>query len=150
MYHAIVKRIATRNFTRVNEKDYDALLKDCAPDVHHRFGGSHALGGDRHDREALRRWFERLGRLSPTLTLTVRDVWVKGTPGHTTVVIRWSATQDMPDGSPYDNHGVHIVQMRWGKIVSIDANEDSQLVAAGLRIFAAHGVTEALADPIVS
>lgn len=56
----------------------------------------------------------------------------------------------MPDGSPYDNHGVHIVQMKWGKIVSIDANEDSQVVVAGLRVFAAHGVTEALADPIVS
>jgi ketosteroid isomerase-like protein len=150
MYHAIVKRIAAKNFTRVNDKDYDALLKDCAPDVYHRFGGSHALGGDRHDREALRRWFERLGRVSPTLSLTVHDVWVKGTPRNTTVIIRWSATQDMPDGSPYNNHGVHIVQMKWGKIVSIDANEDSQVVAAGLQVFAAHGVTEALADPIVS
>jgi ketosteroid isomerase-like protein len=150
MYHAIVKRIATRNFTRVNEHDYDALLKDCVPEVYHRFGGSHALGGDRHDREALRRWFDRLGRLSPTLALTVRDVWVKGTPRTTTVIIRWSATQDMPDGSPYNNHGVHIVQMKWGKILSIDANEDSQVVADGLQIFAAHGVTEALADPIIS
>ncbi|WP_329090175.1 MULTISPECIES: nuclear transport factor 2 family protein [unclassified Streptosporangium] len=150
MYHAIVKRIAARNFTRVNEKNYDALLKDCAPDVYHRFGGSHALGGERHDREALRRWFDRLGRVSPNLLLTVHDIWAKGTPRNTTIIIRWSATQDMPDGSPYDNHGVHIVQMKWGKIVSIDANEDSQVVVAGLRVFAAHGVTEALADPIVS
>lgn len=38
MYHAIVKRIARRNFLRVNDKDYDALLRDCAPDIHHRFG----------------------------------------------------------------------------------------------------------------
>ncbi|WP_326556831.1 nuclear transport factor 2 family protein [Micromonospora sp. NBC_01796] len=150
MYHAIVKRIATKNFNRVNEKDYDALLKDCVPDVYHRFGGDHALGGERHDREALRRWFERLGRLSPTLRLTVRDVWVKGTPHNTTIIIRWTATQNMPDGSPYNNHGVHIVQMKWGKIVSIDANEDSQLVAAALRVFAAQGVTEASAEPIVS
>ncbi|WP_066362123.1 nuclear transport factor 2 family protein [Herbidospora mongoliensis] len=150
MYHAIVRRIAVRNFIRVNDKDYDALLKDCASDVHHRFGGSHALGGERHDREALRRWFDRLGRVSPALSLTVHDVWVKGTPRNTTVIIRWSATQDMPDGSPYDNHGVHIVQMKWGKILSIDANEDSQVVAEGLRVFAAHGVAEALADPIVS
>lgn len=80
MYHAIVKRIAARNFTRVNEKNYDALLKDCAPDVYHRFGGSHALGGERHDREALRRWFDRLGRVSPNLLLTVHDIWAKGTP----------------------------------------------------------------------
>jgi ketosteroid isomerase-like protein len=150
MYHAIVKRIALRNFLRVNEKDYPAILKECSPDIHHRFGGHHALGGERHDRESLRRWFERLGRLSPTLHLTVHDVWVKGFPWNTIVIMRWSGVQDMPDGSHYDNHGVHIIRMRWGSVSEIDANEDSQLVAAGLQIWAAHGVNEALADPILS
>lgn len=150
MYHSIVKRIALRNFLRVNAKDYEAILKGCSPDIYHRFGGHHALGGERHDREGLRRWFERLGRLSPTLRLTVHDVWVKGFPWNTTVIVRWSGVQEMPDGSPYDNHGVHVVRMRWGKVSEIDANEDSQLVAEGLRIWAAHGVKEALAEPILS
>jgi ketosteroid isomerase-like protein len=150
MYHAIVKRIALQNFLRVNQKDYVPVLKDCSPDVHHRFGGHHALGGERHDRDALGRWFERLGRLAPTLQLTVHDVWVKGWPWNTTVIMRWSAVQDLPDGSPYDNHGVHIIRMRWGKVFDIDANEDSQLVAASLQIWAANGVKEALAGPILS
>lgn len=150
MYHAIVKRIAKKNFMRVNQKDFDALLKDCVPNIHHRFGGQHALGGERHDREALRRWFGRLGRLGPTLTITVHDVWATGWPHDTTIVIRWSATQEMPDSSPYLNRGVHIVRMRWGKIVDIDANEDSQTVADSLKIWAAHGVEEAMADPIIS
>jgi ketosteroid isomerase-like protein len=150
MYHFIVKRIATTNFTRVNDKDYAALLDDCAPDIHHRFAGDHALGGERHDREALRRWFERLGRLSPTLRLTVRDVWVKGLPHNTTIIIRWTATQTLPDSSPYENHGVHIVRMRWGKIVDIDANEDSQAVAEAMQVLAVHGVVEASAPPVVS
>lgn len=108
------------------------------------------MGGERHDREALGRWFDRLGRLSPTLKITVHDLWVKGSPWNTVVIVRWTAVQDMPDNSPYDNHGVHIVRMRWGKVFDIDANEDSQLVAAALRIWAAHGVSEALAPPIVS
>ena len=150
MYHAIVKRIALQNFLRVNQKDYAAILKGCSSDVHHRFGGHHALGGERHDREALERWFERLGRLAPTLQLTVHDVWVKGFPWDTTVIVRWSAVQDLPDGSPYNNHGVHIIRMRWGKVFDIDANEDSQLVAASLQIWAADGVNEALAAPILS
>src|SRR6202011_2017117 len=150
MYHAIVKRIALQNFLRVNRKDYAAILRSCSPDVHHRFGGHHALGGERHDREALGRWFERLGRVAPPLQLTVHDVWVKGGPWNTTVIIRWSAVQDLPDGSPYNNHGVHIIRMRWGKVFDIDANEDSQLVAASLQIWAAKGVNEALADPILS
>ena len=98
MYHAIVKRIALQNFLRVNRKDYAPIVKSCSPHVHHRFGGHHALGGERHDSEALRRWFERLGRLAPTLQLTVHDVWVKGWPWKTTVIMRWSAVQDLPDG----------------------------------------------------
>ncbi len=150
MYHAIVKRIARENFLRVNQKDYASILKECSPDIHHRFSGDHALGGERHDRETLGRWFERLGRLAPTLHLTVHDIWVKGAPWDTTAIIRWSGTQDLPDRSPYNNHGVHIVRMRWGKVFDIDANEDSQLVAAGLRVWAAHGMTEALAAPIIS
>jgi ketosteroid isomerase-like protein len=133
MYHKIVKRIATKNFERVNQRDYAAILKDCVPDIHHRFGGHHALGGERHDRDALGRWFERLGR-----------------PHNTTVIIRWVGSQTLPDGTPYENHGVHIVQMRWGKVVDIDANEDSQLVADSMKIFAAHGIPEALAEPIVT
>jgi hypothetical protein len=40
--------------------------------------------------------------------------------------------------------------MRWGKVVDIDANEDSQVVAEALQVFAAHGVDEALAAPITS
>jgi ketosteroid isomerase-like protein len=107
MYHAIVKRIARKNFLRVNNKDFDALLKDCVPNIYHRFGGNHALGGERHDREALRAWFGRLGRLAQHLTLSVEDIWVQGLPNDTTIIIRWSATDVPPDGSSYRNHGVH-------------------------------------------
>jgi ketosteroid isomerase-like protein len=70
------------------------------------------------------------------MKLTVRDVWVN--------------TDALPDGLRYENHGVHIVKMRWGKIVEIDANEDSQAVAEALRMRAAHGQEEASAPPIVS
>ena len=150
MYHAIVERIARRNFLRVNRKDFAALLRDCSPDIHHRFGGQHALGGERHDREALGRWFARLERLGPNLTLTVHDVWVKGWPADTTIIIRWTATDDLPDGTPYRNRGVHIVRMRWGKVVDIDAHEDSQAVAANMARQAALGILEAAAAPILA
>ena len=150
MYHAIVKRIARKNFLRVNAKAFDAILSECAPDIRHRFGGDHALGGARHDREALRNWFGRLGRLGRHLTLSVEDVWVKGLPHDTTIIVRWSATDTLPDGSPYRNRGVHIVGMRWGKVVAVDAHEDSLAVARNLERQAALGVAEATAAQIVS
>ncbi|MEJ5946136.1 nuclear transport factor 2 family protein [Pseudokineococcus basanitobsidens] len=150
MYHAAVERIARRNFERVNAHDYEPLLAGCAPDIHHRFGGDHALGGQRHDVEHLRAWFHRLARVCPTLQVRVTDVWVTGLPHRTTIVMRWDATQEMPDGSPYLNHGVHVITMRWLKVTAIDANEDSQAVDRALAVIAAHGVDEAAAAPITS
>jgi ketosteroid isomerase-like protein len=150
MYHAIVKRIAKGIFERVNQRDFNSLLKDCVPNVHHRFSGRHALGGERHDREALGRWLARLERLFPYMKLTVQDVWVKGLPHNTTVIVRWTNSDALPDGSRYENHGVHIVKMRWGKVVEIDANEDSQAVAEALQMRTSYGQEEASAPPIVS
>ena len=66
------------------------------------------------------------------------------------MIIRWTASQTLPDGFTYANHGVHIVRMRWGRIIDIDANEDSQVVAESMPIFAAAGIEDALAEPITS
>ncbi|WP_158820456.1 nuclear transport factor 2 family protein [Granulicella sp. S156] len=150
MYHAIVRKIARQNFERVNRKEYEAILAGCAPNIRHRFGGLHSMGGTRHDLAALRRWFERLGHVSPTLHLTVKDVWVKGWPHNTVVIMRWESTGTNADGSAYENHGVHIIRMRWGKVVDIDANEDSQAVAESLKIQGRNGIAEAVAEPIIS
>jgi ketosteroid isomerase-like protein len=152
VYHRIVKRLAVRNLERVNDHDYDGLLAGCHPEIHHSFGGDHALGGERHDRESVRRWFERLGRLFPDMRLVVTDVWVKGWPHDTTAILRWTNTGTFPGegGRTYRNHGVHVVRLTWFKAVRIDANEDSQAVVDYLHALAAAGVEEANAAPIVS
>jgi ketosteroid isomerase-like protein len=64
--------------------------------------------------------------------------------------MRWEATATNQDGSPYHNRGVHIIKMRWGKVVNIDAHEDSQAVAADLLIQSLNGIAEATAEPILS
>lgn len=76
---------------------------------------------------------------------------MKGLPHDTTIIVRWSATDTVPDnGAPYRNRGVHIVKMRLGKIVDIDAHEDSQAVSERLKRQAALGVGEATVAAIVS
>lgn len=150
MYHSIVARLARTNFDRVNRKRYDAVLAGCASNIRHRFAGAHALGGTRHDRDGLQRWFGRLGRVMPSLHLDVQQVWVTGWPWHTTIIMRWEETATLADGSPYRNRGVHVIAMRWGSVIDIDVHADSQNVAAGLRVQAAHGMAEAAALPILS
>jgi hypothetical protein len=66
---------------------YDELLKAVAPNVHHRFAGAHSIGGERHDKEAMRRWLERVGRVLPNLRTKINDIWVKGGPWHTKVFV---------------------------------------------------------------
>ena len=75
---------------------------------------------------------------------------MQGWPWNTFVFIRWTASATFPDGSPYVNHGVHIVQLQMGKAVSIDANEDSQIVARYLDAKAAAGCAEAAMPMIQS
>jgi hypothetical protein len=60
MYKAIARRKARGVFEALSRGEWEATLKDVAPDVHHVFPGDNAIGGERHSKEAMRRWFERL------------------------------------------------------------------------------------------
>ena len=71
LYSYFVKRLVRRSFDDVSNHRWDELLQPAVPNVHHRFGGAHAIGGERHDKETLRRWFERLGRVLPNLHLEI-------------------------------------------------------------------------------
>lgn len=150
MFHKTIERQARRTFDSVNAHDYDAILKAALPDIRHRFAGDHALGGERNDVAHMRLWFERLGRVVPTLKITVTDVWVHGGLRKAVVVVRWVAAATLLDGGPYRNHGVHVIHLRRLKIASIDVNEDSQAVALCMERQAKAGIAEALAAPIVS
>ena len=150
LYRAIVKKRIRQSFDQVNNHRWDELMESIAPNVHHRFGGDHAIGGQRHDRETLRRWFERLARVLPNLQLKINDIWVQGWPWHTMVFVQWDGTATLLDGGAYFQHAIHVITLRWGKIHAIDVFEDSQEVARALVAQAAAGLDEAVAEPIVS
>ena len=150
LYQAIVKRRIRQSFEDVNNHRWDVLMRSIAPDVHHRFGGVHAIGGERHDRETLRRWFERLARVLPNLHLEIKNIWVEGWPWHTMVFVQWDGTATLLNGGGYSQHAIHVITLRWGKIAALDVFEDSQEVARALVAQAAAGLDEALAQPILS
>jgi ketosteroid isomerase-like protein len=150
LYSAIVKNRIRQSFDHVNNHRYDELLSSIAPKVDHRFLGTHAIGGQRHDKETLRRWFERLGRVLPDLRLEIKNIWVKGWPWHTMVFVQWDGAATLLDGGGYRQHAIHVITLRWGKIHALDVFEDSQEVARALTAQAAAGLEEAAAEPIVS
>jgi len=78
LYSHFVKKLVRQSFENVNNHRYDEVLKAVAPNVHHRFAGAHSIGGERHDKEAMRHWLGRVGCVLPNLHIKVNDIWVKG------------------------------------------------------------------------
>lgn len=148
MYHAIVRRKVARVFAELSRGNYEFALAAAAPRLEHSFAGDHALGGVRHTPAALRLWFQRLYRLFPSLGFTVKHIAASGGPWDTTVVVEWHDRATLATGAPYDNDGVHVVRLRWGRLVSLHAYLDTAVVADACRQLAAEGVEEARAPPI--
>lgn len=151
LYSYIVKKRIGQTFDHINHHRWDEAVKAVAPHVYHRVSGAHALGGERHSKEALRRWFERLGRVLPNLHIKVNNIWVKGWPSHTNVFVQWDGTATLlNDDAPYVNRGLHVFTLRWGKVCALEEFQDSQAAARGLAAQAAAGLKEAAAEQIVS
>ena len=150
IYSYIVKTKIRQTFDDVNNHRWDEAVNAVAPHVHHRVSGVHALGGERHSKEALRRWFERLGRVLPNLQIKVNNIWVKGLPWNTAVFVEWDGTATLLNGDAYVNRGLHVFSLRWGKVHALEEFQDSQAAANGLAAQSAAGIKEAAAEQITS
>lgn len=148
MYHAIVRRRIRGAFANLSRGDWQASLENVAEDVHHVFPGDLPIGGERHSREAVARWFERLDRLFPEHEFEVERVVARGWPWSTWVAVQWSARLTPQQGEAYGNQGAHWIHLRWGKVVYFHAYLDTQLVASACREMAERGIEEAAAAPI--
>jgi ketosteroid isomerase-like protein len=148
MYHVIVRRRARRNFDRLSQGNWQSVVAELTEDVHHVFPGEHPLGGERHTRIGVARWFERLGRLYPGHDFEVHRIISRGWPWSTWVAVHWTARLRPQRGQAYVNEGTHWIHIRWGKVTSLHAYFDTQRVADACRDMAQRGVEEAAAAPI--
>jgi len=148
VFHALVRRRIRETFDALSRGDYSVALDGLADDVHHVFAGDHALGGERHSRDAVRRWFERVFRLYD-LRFDVQRVLVTGPPWDLVEGVEWIGHAAPKAGEPYVNEGAHIIRIRRGRVAYFHAYEDSQKVADACRRMADAGIEEAAAAPIV-
>jgi ketosteroid isomerase-like protein len=148
MYKAIARRKAQGTFEALSRGDWEAAIEDVAPDVHHIFPGDNAIGGERHSKEAMARWFERLYRLIPELRFEVKEIAVKGPPWDMMVAVEWTDHGKALDGVPYANEGAHWIRLQRGKATYIHAFLDTEKVTEICRRLAAGGVEEAAAEPV--
>jgi ketosteroid isomerase-like protein len=150
MYRAFVRRRIRSTFVEeLSRGDYQAIVSRTARSVVHSFPGGGALGGTRHSRDALRRWFERLFRLFPVLRFAVDDITVAGWPWRTLVAVQWRDWGEAADGQPYENRGCEVFEIRWGRATKIGQYLDTKVIHDSLERMAAAGIEEAAAPPIL-
>lgn len=135
-------------FDHLSRGDWSAIVERLADDVHHVFPGENPLGGERHTRAAVERWFERLGRLFPGHDFEVVRVSSHGWPWRTWVAVAWRAQLRPQRGAAYANEGAHWIELRWGKATYFHAYLDTERVGRACHEMAQLGVEEAAAAPI--
>lgn len=148
MYKLIAARRARKAFEALSDGDIEAVVKELPPHVHHLFPGDNALGGERHSREAFRRWLERVWTLFPEISFEVSEVAVRGWPWDLRVAVQWTDRGRAADGEPYENRGAHWIRIHRGKPVRVQAYLDTDKVTAALQRMSGAGVEEASAPQI--
>ena len=148
MYHRIVAMQVRNAFAQISAGNWEAMVAGMAPAFTYRFYGDHALSGERHTHDALRRWWERCFRLLPNTTFDVEDILVAGWPWNTRVATAVTVNVGVVDGSRYQNVVHQFLRIRWGKITEVRTLEDTAVLQKTLDRLAAAGDAEAHAAPI--
>lgn len=65
MYHALIRSKLTQALEGLNKDNFEELLARMDTQLEHYFAGTHAIGGTRHSKAGVERWFERVFRLLP-------------------------------------------------------------------------------------
>jgi ketosteroid isomerase-like protein len=148
MYHRIVAMQVRKAFAQISAGNWEAMVAGMAPAFTYRFYGDHALSGERHTHDALRRWWERCFRLLPNTSFDVEDILVAGWPWDTRVATAVTVNVGVVDGSRYQNVVHQFLRIRWGKITEVRTLEDTAVLEKTLDRLAAAGYAEAHAAPI--
>lgn len=148
VYARIVEGKVRATFAEINAGNYMAMVDSLGVPFVYKFHGDHALGGIRTTREAMVRWWQRVGALLPGAQFTIDEILVRGGPWRTRVAVRSTVRGPLPGGAEYRNTVVQFMTLRWGKVVDVETLEDLQRLTRALSLVADAGHAEATAAAI--
>ena len=148
IYRSIVERQLRRAFEALNRGDHAPVLAAFGSPVEHVFFGQHALAGARHTMDSIVPWYARLKTVFPDLHFDIQSLAVRGMPWNTVALVEWRDRFTLRDGTPRGNQGVHVLRLKWGKVVSLRVYCDTQVLASVLHDLKAQGVADAGLPPI--
>jgi ketosteroid isomerase-like protein len=148
IYRHVVEKKLRAGFDALNRGDHQSVMALFAQEFEHVFYGDHALGGARHQHRSIVPWYARLKSFFPDLHFEVQAVAVRGLPWNTVALVEWRDRFTLRDGTKGGNQGVHVLRLKWGKVVSLRVYCDTQVVAGALSSLERQGVKDAGAAPI--
>lgn len=114
------RRVVERLYEAYLAGDAAGMRAEMAEDVEVRFLGMAELSG----LDAFRRFQEFAGGLLTDLDFRIRKVILDGE----VAAVIWEETARTADGRPWESHGVDVIRVRGGRIVSLHENNDVTLV----------------------
>ena len=142
MFSLIVQWKLKRAFANLNAGRYEPILAGFSPSLEHAFPGTHPLGGTRRTMESTRRWYRRLAGIFPDLEFRIRRIAVSGWPWKASAMVEWTDHFTV-GGRPDSNQGVHVFQLRWGRVTGLTVYCDTQKLRDVCEAKALLGVPEA-------
>jgi ketosteroid isomerase-like protein len=117
---AETRRVVDKLYRAFLAGDGEGMVAQMADDVEVRFLGQATLCSVRE----LRRFIRFSSGLLRDLDFRIRKKIVDGD----TAAVIWEETATTAAGKPWENHGVDVIRVRGGKIVSLHENNDVNLV----------------------
>jgi ketosteroid isomerase-like protein len=117
---AETRRVVDELYRAFLAGDGEGMVAQMADDVEVRFLGQATLHGVRE----VRRFIRFSSGLLLDLDFRIRKKIVDGDAA----AVIWEETATTAAGKPWENHGVDVIRVRGGKIVSLHENNDVNLV----------------------
>ena len=143
MYKATIRALLRHSIRRLNEGDYELMLKMAHPDFELAFPGHNSwatmirpqrTGRQRHAThrgiDEARAFADRF--VAEGIQLQIEDILVNGPPWNTRIALRAHDFLADPEGGDdvYNNRAVLWLELRWGRLVAWEDYEDTERVAA--------------------
>jgi ketosteroid isomerase-like protein len=132
MYHQIVAAQVKKGMQDISNGRFEKVLAQFSSQIVFSFLGQHALGGEYNSVAEVRAWFQKIHGFFPDLRLEPTSICVSGWVWNTLVVTHFRVSASLPNSAQYNNQGVQVLRIRWGKIVEDRLFEDTEKLQQAL------------------
>jgi ketosteroid isomerase-like protein len=123
MIGALILKLALRGaMNDLNQRRKDKIVASYADDALIKYPGRMSVSGIRKGKAAVQEFFDRYFDQFPKENCVLKESYIKNIlalgPSNT-IAIRWEKTITNKAGQVFENSGVTVMKVRWGKVVEM-------------------------------